>query len=95
MLSGKLQGDTTLLSVNHDAKERFGQLYALQGKLREAVAEAFSGDIVAVAKLKVTKTGDTLADERAPFALPRPAIPAPLITYALHPKSKGTKTSSP
>ncbi len=89
VLSGKLQGDTTLLSVNHDAKERFGQLYALQGKLREAVAEAFSGDIVAVAKLKVTKTGDTLADERAPFALPRPTIPAPLITYALHPKSKG------
>jgi elongation factor G len=89
VLTGKLQSDATLVSVNHDAKERFGQLYALQGKLREAVAEAFPGDIVAVAKLKVTKTGDTLADEKAPFALPRPNIPAPLITYALHPKSKG------
>lgn len=89
VLSGKLQSDATLVSVNHDSKERFGQLYALQGKSREAVAEAFAGDIVAVAKLKVTKTGDTLADEKAPFALPRPNIPAPLITYALHPKSKG------
>jgi len=89
VLTGKLQSDATLLSVNSDNKERFGQLYALQGKTRIAVAEAFPGDIVAVAKLKVTKTGDTLADDKAPFALPRPAIPAPLITYALHPKSKG------
>ena len=89
VLAGKLESDATLVSVNHDAKERFGQLYSLQGKIREAVSEAFPGDIVAVAKLKVTKTGDTLADEKAPFALPRPVIPAPLITYALHPKSKG------
>jgi elongation factor G len=89
VLTGKLQSDATLLSVNHDHKERFGQLYALQGKTREAVSEAYPGDIVAVAKLKVTKTGDTLSDEKAPFTLPRPTIPAPLITYALHPKSKG------
>jgi elongation factor G len=89
VLTGKLTSDATLLSVNHDSKERFGQLYCLQGKSRETVAEAFPGDIVAVAKLKATKTGDTLADEKAPFALPRPTIPAPLITYALHPKSKG------
>jgi elongation factor G len=89
VLTGKLQSDATLFSVNHDAKERFGQLYVLQGKTREAVSEAYPGDIVAVAKLKTTKTGDTLADEKAPFALPRPLIPAPLINYALHPKSKG------
>jgi len=89
VLTGKLTSDATLMSVNHDTKERFGQLYALQGKAREAVSEAFPGDIVAVAKLKMTKTGDTLADERSPFTLPRPTIPAPLITYALHPKSKG------
>jgi len=89
VLTGKLESDATLLSVNHDSKERFGQLYVLQGKTRETVSEAYPGDIVAVAKLKVSKTGDTLADEKAPFALPRPEIPAPLITYALHPKSKG------
>ncbi|MBN2576376.1 MAG: elongation factor G, partial [Deltaproteobacteria bacterium] len=89
VLTGKLTSDATLLSVNSDTKERFGQLYALQGKSRLAVSEALPGDIVAVAKLKSTKTGDTLADDKAPFALPRPKIPAPLITYALHPKSKG------
>jgi len=89
VLSGKLSADATLLSVNHDSRERLGQLYVLQGKARDQVTEAFAGDIVAVAKLKATKTGDTLADEKAPFALPRPSIPAPLITYALQPKSKG------
>jgi elongation factor G len=89
VLTGKLESDATLLSVNSDSKERFGQLYALQGKTRIAVSEAFPGDIVAVAKLKATKTGDTLADEKAPFTLPKPVIPAPLISYALHPKSKG------
>jgi elongation factor G len=89
VISGKLTGDATLISVNHDSKERVGQLYVLQGKTRDQVAEAFPGDIVAVAKLKTTKTGDTLADEKAPFALPRPNIPAPLITYALQPKTKG------
>ena len=60
VLTGKLTGDATLLSVNHDSKERLGQLYILQGKAREQIAEAFPGDIVAVAKLKTTKTGDTL-----------------------------------
>jgi elongation factor G len=89
VISGKLTGDATLISVNHDSKERVGQLYVLQGKTRDQVTEAFPGDIVAVAKLKTTKTGDTLADEKAPFALPRPSIPAPLITYALQPKTKG------
>jgi elongation factor G len=89
VLCGRLAGDATLVSVNHDHKERLGQLYVVQGKARDQVAEAFPGDIVAVAKLKTTKTGDTLADEKAPFALPRPNIPAPLITYALQPKSKG------
>ncbi|HJX51473.1 MAG TPA: GTP-binding protein, partial [Polyangia bacterium] len=89
VLSGKLTGDASLISVNHDSKERLGQLYAMQGKARDQVAEAFPGDIVAVAKLKTTKTGDTLADERSLFAMPKPAIPAPLITYALQPKTKG------
>jgi elongation factor G len=89
VISGKLTSDATLSCVNHDSKERFGQLYAMQGKARETITEAFPGDIVAVAKLKATKTGDTLADEKSPILLGRPTIPAPLITYALRPKTKG------
>lgn len=89
VLSGKLTSDSNVVSVNHDHKERLGQLYALQGKGREAVGEAHPGDIVAVAKLKTTKSGDTLADDKVPFMLPRPNIPAPVISYAIRPKSKG------
>src|SRR5207244_9947933 len=81
--------DSNLISVNHDKREHIGQLYSVQGKGRENVAEALPGDLVAVAKLKVTKTGDTIADEKAPWMAPRPAIPTPMITYAIRPKSKG------
>jgi len=95
VISGKLTGDASLISVNHDSKERVGQLYVLQGKARDQVAEAFAGDIVAVAKLKTTKTGDTLADERSLFAMPKPVIPAPLITYALQPRPRATRTRLP
>ena len=49
ILSGKLTGDTDLISVNHDGKERIGQLYAMQGKGRVGLAEAFPADTVAVA----------------------------------------------
>ena len=47
------------------------------------------GAIIAVAKLKNTRTGDTLCDEKAPFTLPAPELPPQLITYALSPKEKG------
>jgi elongation factor G len=89
VLSGRITSNSNLLSVNHGKSEHIGQLYVLQGKGRDNVTEAFPGDIVAVPKLKLTKTGDTLTDERAPFLVRRPPIPAPMISYAIHPKSKG------
>ncbi len=89
VLSGKLTGDSNLLSVNHDKREHLGQLYALQGKAREGMTEAYPGDLVAVAKLKTTRTGDTLSDEKAPFLANHPAVPAPMISYAIRAKSKG------
>jgi elongation factor G len=89
VISGKITSNSNLLSVNHGKSEHLGQLYALQGRGRDNVAEALPGDIVAVAKLKATKTGDTLTDEKAPFLAPHPVVPAPMISYAIHPKSKG------
>ena len=89
VISGKVTSNSNLLSVNHSKSEHLGQLYALQGKARDNVTEALPGDIVAVAKLKVTKTGDTLTDEKAPFLSPKPPVPAPMISYAIHPKTKG------
>jgi len=89
ILSGKLAADSTVLNTNRDASERTGSLYGLIGKRRETTPEVAAGDIIGIAKLKVTKTGDTLADEKAPIKRPALEIPAPVIKYAIHAKSKG------
>ena len=87
--SGKLLADATVLNSTRDVKERAGSLYVLVGKKRDTVTEAAAGDIVALAKLKETRTGDTLCDEKAPVKFPEPQVPNPVISFALKPKSKG------
>lgn len=70
--------------------ERLGSLLFLTGKTQTPCKEPVGpGAIVAVAKLKNTRTGDSLCDEKQPFALPMPKLPPQLITYALAPKEKG------
>ncbi len=67
VLSGKVLADSTVLNVSKDGKERLGHLFKLTGKKQTQVPHAIAGEIVAVAKLKDTATGDTLADEKAPI----------------------------
>ena len=89
VLSGKLAADSNLYNANRDGTERSGSLYVLIGRKRETVPEAAAGDIVGLAKLKSTKTGDTLCDEKAIFKRPDLEIPAPVIKYSIRAKSKG------
>jgi elongation factor G len=89
VLSGKLGADTNVLNATRDSGERTGALYALIGKKRETVPEVSAGDLIGLAKLKTTKTGDTLADEKNAFKRPPLDVPQPVIKYALRPKSKG------
>jgi elongation factor G len=89
VMSGTITADATLLNSTRDGKERVGQFYALVGRKRENLTEAMAGDVVALAKLKDTKTGDTLCDERAPIIYPRPKLPEPVISFSIRPKSKG------
>jgi elongation factor G len=89
VLSGKVATDSTVLNVNKDSKERLGHLSKLAGKKLVPVAHAVAGEIVAVAKLKDTATGDTLADERAPILYPGFTQAPPAISFAVEPKSKG------
>ena len=90
VLSGTISGDATLKNSRTEDNERLGNLLYILGKAQTACKEPIGpGAIVAVAKLKNTRTGDTLSDEKAPFALPMPALPPQLITYALAPKEKG------
>lgn len=91
ILSGTLQSDSTVYNANKEVKEKFGQLLLLEGKKQRPVGEAGPGDIVAVAKLKETSTGDTLCAEND-RVIYRSAEPLPpVISYAVGAKVKGSE----
>jgi elongation factor G len=87
--SGNISADTTLYNSSKDAKERVGQIFILQGKKQEPVGFAGPGDIVAVAKLKETTSGDTLCNEKSPIVFPGPPLAPAVMSYAIRPKAKG------
>jgi elongation factor G len=89
IFSGTLTPDSNVFNANRDAKERFGQLLAIQGKHQKSLESAQAGDIVAVAKLKETLTGDTLCDEKAPISIQPVSLPQAVISFAIEPKAKG------
>jgi elongation factor G len=66
--SGTLKSDSVVSIPNKDTTERIGQIFELEGKKQRPVGEAEAGDIVAVAKLKETATGDTLCDGARPIS---------------------------
>ncbi|MDR0966506.1 MAG: elongation factor G [Myxococcales bacterium] len=86
--SGTLPGDGQLLNTSKGSNERYTQLITLQGKKSLVVPQAVSGDIVVIAKLKDTATGDTLSETKSPTLLSDLPIVKPVITYALKPKTK-------
>jgi elongation factor G len=87
--SGTLNADSTVINASRDAKERIGQIYTMVGRKRDTLDEAVAGDIVGLAKLKETKTGDTLCEDKAVVIYPMPTIPEPVISFSIRPKSKG------
>ena len=89
IFSGKLSPDSNIFNASKRAKERFGQLLRLKGKSQDAIEYAGPGDIVAVAKLKETVTGDTLCDEKASVLIPVVELPPAIYSLAIEPKSKG------
>jgi len=87
-VSGRLHADLNCINTARESRERIGHPLKLEGKKQVQVAAGVAGDIVAVAKLKDTASGDTLADEKAPIVFPPlPDAPA-AISFALAPKSK-------
>lgn len=89
ILSGSLKPDSSFYNATRETKERFGNLFLLQGKKQVNVDAAVAGQLAAVAKLKETRTGDTLTAEGKPFLMPQVQIPEPALSYAIQPKSKG------
>jgi elongation factor G len=87
--SGKLETGMGLLNSTRDKRERVGRMLLMHSNNREDIKEAFAGDIVALAGLKDTRTGDTLCDpNKSPVILERMIFPDPVIEIAVEPKSK-------
>ncbi len=89
VITGTVRNDTSLVNVGRGTQERIAHLLALQGKTQSQVNELHAGDLGAIAKLKDAQTGDTLADKVTDYALPPIEFAAPLMSYALEPKSRG------
>ena len=87
--SGHLETGVSLLNTVKEKKERIGRMLLMHSNSREDIKEAFAGDIVAIAGLKDTTTGDTLCDPASPVILERMEFPDPVIELAIEPKSKG------
>ncbi len=86
--SGKVESGTTVLNSTKDKKERVGRMLLMHANNREDIKEAYAGDIVALAGLKDTRTGDTLCDMLKPVILERMEFPDPVIEIAIEPKTK-------
>ena len=86
--SGTLNSDSTVFNASKGVEERIGQIYELEGKKQKPLKQAFAGDIVAVAKLKETVTGDTLCDPHNPIVFEPAKQLLPVISYAIEPKTK-------
>ncbi len=87
--SGTLKSDSAVHNVTRDTAERVGSLLLLQGKGQTQVPELSAGDIGAVAKLKDTQTGDTLADKASPIVYVPVTFAEPATTFAIEPKTRG------
>ncbi|WP_026091326.1 elongation factor G [Blastomonas sp. AAP53] len=86
--SGKLEAASTVINSVKDKKEKVGRMLLMHANSREDIQEAFAGDIVALAGLKDTTTGDTLCAASAPIILERMEFPEPVIELSVEPKTK-------
>jgi elongation factor G len=87
--SGTLTAGTQVLNSTKSNKERIGKIYQMHANKREEIEKVTAGHIVAVMGLKNTTTGDTLCGPEAPVILESMTFPAPVISVAIEPKSKG------
>ena len=86
--SGKLSRGEQVLNSVKDKKEKIGRMLQMHANHREELDNAYAGDIIAIAGLKATTTGDTLCAANAPIILERMEFPDPVISVAVEPRSK-------
>ncbi len=86
--SGKIEAGTYIYNSVKDKKERIGRMLLMHANKRDDIKEAYAGDIIALAGLKDTTTGDTLCDSSNPIVLENMEFPEPVIELAVEPKTK-------
>ncbi|WP_076072673.1 elongation factor G [Sphingomonas montana] len=86
--SGKLDTATVVMNSVKDKKEKVGRMLLMHANDREDIQVAYAGDIVALAGLKDTTTGETLCSMNAPIILERMEFPEPVIELSVEPKTK-------
>jgi elongation factor G len=86
--SGTMKKGDSLLNSTKGRKERVGRMMMMHSNSRTEIDEAFAGDIIALAGLKETTTGDTLCDPQKPVVLETMTFPQPVIEIAVEPKTK-------
>ncbi len=86
--SGQVKKGDSLLNATKGRKERIGRMVMMHANKQEEIHEAFAGDIIALAGLKDTTTGDTLCDPAKPVVLETMTFPDPVIEIAIEPKTK-------
>ncbi|MEO0702773.1 MAG: elongation factor G [Pseudomonadota bacterium] len=86
--SGKVAKGDSMLNSTKGKKERIGRMVMMHSNKQDEIQEAFAGDIIALAGLKDTTTGDTLSDPQQPVVLETMTFPDPVIEIAVEPKTK-------
>ena len=86
--TGTLQSDSTIENVSTGMAERVGSVTLMQGKTQHGVVELKAGDLGAIAKLKETRTGDTLASKDTAWRFAPFQFTEPVLSYAVEPKSR-------
>ncbi len=86
--SGTMTAGSYIYNSVKDKKERVGRMLLMHANKREELKEAHAGDIIALAGLKDTTTGDTLCDQAHPIVLENMEFPDPVIELAVEPKTK-------
>ena len=87
--SGKLNPDSSIYNSTKKITEKFGHIFFLEGKNQKQTDGLIPGDIAGVAKLKETVTGDTLCNEKFPIIFEKVAVPPPIMSFAIEPKTRG------
>ena len=89
VFSGSLKPDCTLYNSVKEKTERIGNIFTMRGNSQDSMTVANAGDIVVVAKMAETGTGDTLCDKDKPVVYPAIAYPGQMFTLCIEPKNKG------